>query len=302
MGQSNFDAMPYAEQANDILGDALEAAIPYSEGYTNEAINVQKKALQDARIEAEASFQRAQGLSAPYRLAGYQALDQYMDTLTVARPEMGSFKLATSLENQAMKDAAEQRVKNLAGDVTGNFPFFTGPGTGNYKGAPRLTPEENKLRYLAQEAGTGPTYDKFGNRVTQGGLPEYASLTGQTANSIATGNYDTTSQLSPKLQEIQNWYLQHGGFDATDRNQLDFLQYFAEKTPGLLATGKGAIGKPDEYFLTPEVATGLNKAYKDINAELNRYQSDVKYWTPEMGSIAAGFRKGLLSDARWVDV
>lgn len=205
MGQSNFDAMPYAEQANELLDKALGSAIPYSESYTSQAIEAQEYALQTARNDAEAAFQRAQGLSAPYRAAGYMALDTYMDTLTLARPEMGSLKLATALESNAKRDAALEQLRldlDKAKDIglAINAPStYTDPNTGEVIDSPGI--EAEKLANITS------------NMLKQGVFPSLNTSKGYIPMDAYFTGY-MTSKLQRQLGMDPNTGKQLWGFSA----------------------------------------------------------------------------------------
>lgn len=101
----NFNAADWANTANSYLTNALNQGIAQSNQYNQAAINSQLTAQNQANKAAAQGYDMAQALNAPQRLAGYQALDAYQDSLGLARPTAGSFQLASALENQARGDA-----------------------------------------------------------------------------------------------------------------------------------------------------------------------------------------------------
>lgn len=104
----NFNASDWANQANQYLGSAMNQSMDYGEKYNQAAINSQQAFQQQANQGNMAGYNMAQAVQAPQRFAGYQALDAYQDTLGLARPEMGSYQLANSLEQTAKQQMPGQ--------------------------------------------------------------------------------------------------------------------------------------------------------------------------------------------------
>lgn len=101
----NFNAADWANTANNYLTSALNQGIAASNQYNQKAIDSQLTAQNQANQAATQGYEVAQALNAPQRLATYGALDSYQDSLGLARPTVGSFQLAQSLENQARGEA-----------------------------------------------------------------------------------------------------------------------------------------------------------------------------------------------------
>lgn len=97
----NFNAADWANAANARLQEALNQGIQYSEKYAQQAANALQAYDQKSQQQLQQGFKQAQALNAPQRLASYNALDAYQDMLGLARPTMGSFQLASALQNQA---------------------------------------------------------------------------------------------------------------------------------------------------------------------------------------------------------
>src|SRR5690349_8145368 len=98
----NFNSSDWANTANNYLTNALNQGIAQSNQYNQAAVDAQK-AYQDQSNQAlQQGYQTAQALIAPQRLATYGALDAYQDSLGLARPQAGSFQLASAMENQAL--------------------------------------------------------------------------------------------------------------------------------------------------------------------------------------------------------
>lgn len=97
----NFNSSDWANQANQYLTSALQQGIDASTGYTQSAVDASKAYQQQANQALNKGYEMSQALNAPQRLAAYGALDAYQDSLGLARPQSGSFQLASALENQA---------------------------------------------------------------------------------------------------------------------------------------------------------------------------------------------------------
>jgi hypothetical protein len=198
-------------QMNQLLGDAQNNALNYTNNFTNQAIGAQNNFYQQAmnqilQSQAQATqqatgqFNQSQALQAPYRDAGYAALDNYMDTLMLARPEMGSQKVATYLNNAAQ---AQNQVNNLAlgerqlsqlysGNDNNPFTAAAKPGMDNVYGWKSL---------FGMATGVDPT----SNNPNIGDQPH-------TIGSVATQLMGHPGQLSQGQQNFVNQYMQAGGY------------------------------------------------------------------------------------------
>jgi glycine/D-amino acid oxidase-like deaminating enzyme len=96
-----FNSAEWAQKANQQLQAALQQGLDYSQNYTQQAVKASQDYDQKAQQQMQQGFNQAQALNAPQRLAGYTALDSYMDSLGLSRPTAGSFQLASALQNQA---------------------------------------------------------------------------------------------------------------------------------------------------------------------------------------------------------
>lgn len=96
----NFNASDWANTANQYLTSALSQGIAQSEKYGQAAIDASKAYQNQADQAMTQGYDLAQSLNAPQRMATYQALDAYQDSLGLARPQAGSFQLASAMENQ----------------------------------------------------------------------------------------------------------------------------------------------------------------------------------------------------------
>lgn len=249
MGQSNFDAKPYADEANGLLDRALNSAIPYSEGYTKKAITRAEQAQKQSRADSEAGFQRSQALSAPYRAAGYMALDDYMDTLTLSRPEMGSLKLATALESNAKRDAALKQLSLAERAAKDDRQVAAG---GNLKGT-YIDPETGEEKYAP-----GIYAEKMAN-LTESMLRDgWFPSVNTSAGYIPIGE-DFTGYLTPQAQRSHGLNSSGGsmwGFSAPP-SATEVTQMEADRYRGMLQDYQ-----LDTQYYTPEhggIASSWNK-------------------------------------------
>lgn len=104
----NFNSADWAKQANSYIQSSLDQGMDYSQKYAQAALDSQKGYQQQANQYQQGGYEMAQALNAPQRMAGYGALDAYQDSLGLARPSVGSFQLASSLENNAKQQAGLQ--------------------------------------------------------------------------------------------------------------------------------------------------------------------------------------------------
>lgn len=111
----NFNSSDWANKANQYLSSALTQGIQQSTKYNDAAIKAAQQYQNQANLAAAQGYDMYQALNAPQRLAGYQALDAYQDSLGLARPQAGSFQLASALENQARRDPNTAPQQQLAG-------------------------------------------------------------------------------------------------------------------------------------------------------------------------------------------
>lgn len=95
----NFNSSEWANQANDQLRQALQQGLQYSQKYTTQAVKAAQDYNNVAQQQMKQGFQQAQAVNAPQRLATYNALDAYQNTLGLPTPVGGSFQLAQGLQN-----------------------------------------------------------------------------------------------------------------------------------------------------------------------------------------------------------
>jgi len=98
----NFDSSAWAEQANKQLQDALNQGLQYSQTYSQQAANALQDYNNQAQKQMQQGFNQSQALTAPQRLATYNALDAYQNLLGLPTAQGGSFQLAQTMNNSAM--------------------------------------------------------------------------------------------------------------------------------------------------------------------------------------------------------
>ena len=252
-------------RANDFLNNALLIGLPYSEQFTRQAVEAQQMAEKQSRADQESGFQRAQGLQAPYRLAGYQALDSYLDTLTQARPEMGSFKLANALESNAKRDQALSQM-----DIdTEAMRTKYGLGFSNAMALDPVTRQyspgvfnEKAIKIMDDMVQNNWIASAFSKN---GWIPLDAMPAGSTFTD-RSGHTEGSDQRGPNATV--------GGMDSST----------IRMPPGMIPSL--------QYQWASDAAKKI----------LSDYKVATQYYTPEQGSIAASFNKGLLGDPTWSNV
>ena len=110
----NFNSSDWANAANKYITSALNQGIDVSGQYNKAAIDAQRAYQQQANQNLNQGYNTSQALMAPQRMAAYNALDSYQDSLGLARPTAGSFQTASALENQAMGQPQTAQQNNLA--------------------------------------------------------------------------------------------------------------------------------------------------------------------------------------------
>ena len=111
IGEAKNESLAYLDQA-------LRYSMPYSEYFTQKAIDSQKEQFAIARQDAKQYWDIGQAQTAPYREAGYQALDMVQDMLGMPRLSSGSGAMAHAMENKAKADAARADLQRQALQLT----------------------------------------------------------------------------------------------------------------------------------------------------------------------------------------
>lgn len=97
----NFNSSDWANQANQHLQAALNAGLPYSEKYNQQAINATQNYNNLAQKQIQNGYNQAQALNLPQHIATYNALDTYQNNLGLPTPVGGSYKLAQAAQTAA---------------------------------------------------------------------------------------------------------------------------------------------------------------------------------------------------------
>jgi hypothetical protein len=278
-GGADTDVDGAVNKANGYLQDALTLGLPYSENFTKQAIQAQQQAQNLARNDAEGGFQRSQGLNAPYRLAGYQALDSYMDTLTMARPEMGSFKLANALESAAHRD---QALGKLSYDVQNVKQYY----------------DPVSMQGKAPDSTFDPSDPQYANDPRYQGMADYPDGKGGTVKGpvgllSGNGTYSpgvwAENALKTAEWQIANNFYQNPNLAADNWNSMP--------------TGSGGIAPASTWGVPMGgYAKQAGQARAALGTALDEYNRATQYYTPEHQLIANSFNRGLLGEAKWKDV
>ena len=161
-GGGDIDTGFVTQAKNEAIGfldKALRAAIPYSELYTKAAIDVQRQMIDVQRDTAKEQilaltkysdlsradqkeyYERGMAMGAPYREAGYRALDNMQDILGMARPSSGSSALAKALEDQAKRQSSRSQLQASGRDLLSRL---------------NLSPNDRQNALYAMTAGNNP--------------------------------------------------------------------------------------------------------------------------------------------------
>lgn len=130
----NFNASDWANKANSYLTNALNQGIAQSNKYNQAAINSQLTTQNQANQAGAQGYDLAQALNAPQRLATYNALDAYQQSLGMATPTVGSFQLASAMENQARHDPNTPQQAAVANAYNQGLLSPTKIGQGLFQG------------------------------------------------------------------------------------------------------------------------------------------------------------------------
>lgn len=273
-GSIDFDAREYANQANGMLDKALTNAIQYTEQYTDKAADLAKQ-----------GDEVSQARNAPYRLASYNALDKYMESMGLARPEMGAYKLANALERDATRQAAIDELTKAAREVrdidtSGIVPDWQGH--------------------------TNPTPDAWSGNSIEGTMTEAERIAHAARNVMRHNNginpYGST--YGPYMQAVGQMTAANPGGLLVD-DAAAYLQAMDKIGSATLREGRWYGGGVIPYTLEsqPEKSVvGIRDMIRKSQDALADYRADTRFWTPEMSSIAKGFNQGLLTPAKWVEV
>lgn len=120
----------FEEEAQGFLDTMLRNAIPYSEFFTQKAVDEMNAKFDQARNDTREYYERSLAFTAPYREAGYQALDTLQDTLGIARPGSGSSAMAHAQENKAKEQAIRRSMATQAANTASQMGM---PAEDRYK-------------------------------------------------------------------------------------------------------------------------------------------------------------------------
>lgn len=278
LGGSNISASNPSGDMNALLSGALGQGLSYSEGYNSQAINQQNTSLQAALDELNQAmttttntmnnaFQTSQALQAPYRNAGYQALDQYQDSLHMNRATMGSQALSTALTNQV---GAQQQVQGLqAGQNTLNQYYNTGAfDPSKLPNAPTLQDVKGKV-----QSGDISNYIKANTTAGPAAIYNYQ---GPTGGAVSGGNPYFT-----------------GGFSAGDPGG-DASRY---GTGIQTILGNQNIQNAVRDQLAQPILDKATQAYQNQQGLQNQFGQFLQnQFTPDQQNISLAYNRGLFNN------
>ncbi len=201
-GFIDFDAMGYADRSNQMLDEALRGAIPYYAFFNQKAIDEQRRQFDLGRNDIKEYFERSQAMLAPYKEAGYQALDTFQDTLGLARNSAGSSAMAKALENQAKVDSARANMRTAADQFLGTLNLSP---EDYYRMSQGMTYANNMpglMQGMSEFFTLNPGLEKAQMGVTQGQVPDPTTTLypGQTLqNQIGYANFPNAMGMYANL-------------------------------------------------------------------------------------------------------
>jgi hypothetical protein len=187
---------------NSILDTSLQNALGYSQNYTGQAVNTQTQYLQQAMNalttagnQLTNSFNQSQGLQQPYRIAGYNALDSYEDTLGMKRPTIGNAAVAQALNDQAVAQGQYQQLQQGQGQLNQLYDYNQ---KGNTSDLSLLGNAPTKDAMLANGDVTKSAIDSYikGNMFNDSGVMNYQGVMPNAAPGGLVGAYGQYSTAS----------------------------------------------------------------------------------------------------------
>ena len=154
---SDIDAseiLQVGQQAAQTIAQNAQKGIQSNIMFTKQGIQVAQQNFQKAINYLNQGLGEAKAAQKPYQDASYDALDQYMDSMGIARPAVGSKTMAAALTSQAKKDNIEDQALQTMQNFTDRFPSYLGVG-GNYQGAPSYKNKAELAAALARQQGMG---------------------------------------------------------------------------------------------------------------------------------------------------
>lgn len=273
MGSNDVSTDIPTGQMNSLLDNALQNGLDYSQNYTNQAVGAQKdylsqalKQLQAGQNALQAGYDTSQALQSPYRDAGYGALDSYMDSLMLARPEMGSRQYAGI---QGKEADTQSRLKSLLANQqdlntlydTGSLDPYNLPDAPTLEGLAKKVSDADKMAYIKQNT--------------------------------------TTKQFSPYDGQSDTAYIYNGALDpyTPDRNNQIFgAGDIAFASNGGYNNLLGAVGHNAANALAQQRMGGAQSTYDQMKYNYNNLGDFLQnQYTPEQQRQMMAIKQGLFS-------
>lgn len=319
MGVSD-DASPKATQSQDAsnaslasagreIGALLQNANLNSQRdlklTTAEAKKTQEDYLKTASKQQKLGTAQARALNAPYRDVGYGALDRYMDTLGMSRPEVGSKAIADSLYKEAGAASSRADLVEQAHLLDKNFPMWSS-GVGNFKGSNRAVANLDQAKnvvYRINAAGNdrpnliptipfdstnpdainaqaGAAQSAYERQAANGGIPGGSGSIGSGGGMGGQGGGGSMSQQAGNNSWLGKDFVNStNGANYLAKTNLDVmggLQQFLTK-PGDIAS-TGPLDPVAEYILGRMGPEDLNKMQDRTPLDfVDEYMKSVPY-------------------------
>lgn len=244
-----------AKKAASAQSAAAESGIAAQNYATDQSVAVQREGLAQQR----AMFDKALELGQPYRLAGQNALQEYVDMLN-GTPQAQQTKLESTPGYQFQMEEGTKALERGAASRSGV-----------------LNGAESKSLTRFGQGLASTTYNNFMDRLANLGTMGANSAAGAGSAAVQTG----TAQAGV-LQGIGNTYMQAGQNIGSLRSQQGAAQasgYLASQAQGTSLLNN-AMGAAAMFFSDKRLKENIHKVGKKKGHNIYRYNykgSDQKY-------------------------
>jgi hypothetical protein len=298
LGQGSTDNqvntnIPIGEM-NSILDKSLGNALDYSQNYTSQATDAQTQYLQQAMNaltkagnQLTDSFNQSQGLQQPYRVAGYNALDSYEDTLGMKRPTIGNAAVAQALNDQAVTQGKYRDLQSGQSQLNQLYDYGSNTDMSQLGNAPTLD--------LLSKNMTDDQIDSYLQKHTsktlfgQNPTPTLA-YTGYGATGITRGDhtlgYLTAGGIAPDVGSATY----DNGDARVPHTGASYYGDYADMFGNAQFQHAGAMGAAQQYM--PQAQSLFGQQQQNYNS-LNQYLSGT--YTPTQQNIANAASAGLFN-------
>lgn len=255
------------------MQNAQKDALAYTQNYTNKAIDTQSQyfdksisflndALDKALNVSNQQFNVSQALQAPYRNAGYAALDRYMDTLMMPHTTMPSQQLAQILEKDARGQGMMSNLKSGQQSLNQMYDAGNDPMAGAK--APTINDFTGKI---TDQQMKGYIRD---NSITNAYEPGPGQMQGMIYQGVGSGN-------GPVLwgdQGPQELFAQGSPYPGAIKNEL--AQPMLNKAQGAYKNQQGLLQDVNQFY---------NGAYSDKEQQIARSYNAGLFNAPVMTKV-----------------